>query len=93
MTFVGAWKENAWAGTRRDVSLRRDDHMAEHEEMRSMVEGNPGEAMTASAPTGDSAATAGAGMRQLCSKTPENAEGAINPSAPGQTGTTPHSDR
>ena len=67
--------------------------MAEYEEMRGMAEGNPGEAMTASGPIGDNPATAGAGMRHLCSKTPENAEGEINPSAPGQTGCTPHSDR
>jgi hypothetical protein len=67
--------------------------MAEHEEMRAMAEGSPGEAMTPSGPRGDNPATAGTGMRQLCSKTPENADGEINPSAPGETGITPRSDR
>lgn len=66
--------------------------MGENEAMRAMVEGNPGEAMTHAEPMGDPGAC-GAGTRQLCSKTPENADGEINPSAPGETGTTPHSDR
>ncbi len=67
--------------------------MAEYEEMRGMVEGNPGEAMVhQSVPMGDSPTT-GAAVRHLCSKTPENADGEINPSAPGETGITPRSDR
>ena len=93
MTFVVPWKENAWAETTARVLLRRGMTMAEHEEMKAMAEGNPGEAVTPSGPMGDNPATAGTGKRQLCSKTPENADGEINPSAPGQTGTTPHSDR
>src|ERR1700744_6578115 len=67
--------------------------MAEFEETRTMGEGNPGEAMTHSGPVGDSPATGGTSAKKLCSKTQENADGEINPSAPGQTGTTPHSDR
>jgi hypothetical protein len=68
--------------------------MAEREEMRGMVEGNPGEAMTHhSEPMGDSPENTGSGVRHLSSKTPENADGEINPSAPGETGCTPRSDR
>ena len=67
--------------------------MAEHEEMSAMMEGHPGEAMTPSGPTGDNPATAGPGARHLSSRTPENVDGEINPSAPGETGTTPRSDR
>jgi len=67
--------------------------MAEFEEMRGMVEGNPGEALSPSSLMGDKPETAGTGTRQLSSRTPENADGEINPSAPGETGTTPHSDR
>jgi hypothetical protein len=66
--------------------------MAEYEEIRNMVEGNPGEAMTHSAPIGEPA-TPGSSARQLSSRTPENADGEINPSAPGETGITPRSDR
>lgn len=71
---------------------RRGMTMADHEEMRDMVEGNPGEAMTHSAPIGDPT-TPGTGARHLSSRTPENADGEINPSAPGETGITPRSDR
>jgi hypothetical protein len=67
--------------------------MAGYEEMKGMVEGNPGEAMTPSDPIGDDPGVAETGVRHLSSKTPENADGEINPSAPGETGTTPHSDR
>src|SRR5580698_5742854 len=66
--------------------------MGENETMRAMVEGNPGEAMTHSEPVGDPVTT-GTRSRQLISKTPENVDGEINPSAPGETGCTPHSDR
>ena len=66
--------------------------MAEFEEMGDMVEGNPGEAMMPSKPIGDPT-TPGTGARHLSSRTPENADGEINPSAPGETGCTPRSDR
>lgn len=66
--------------------------MAEYDEKREMVEGNPGEAMTHSGPIGDPPMP-GSGARQLSSRTPENADGEINPSAPGETGCTPRSDR
>ena len=67
--------------------------MAEREEMR-MAEGNPGEAMVHhSAPPADDPKTTGTAVRHLSSRTPENADGEINPSAPGETGITPHSDR
>ena len=68
--------------------------MRDYEDAREMMEGNPGEAMVHhSAPIGDNPSTTGVAAKKLCSKTPENADGEINPSAPGQTGTTPHSDR
>ena len=66
--------------------------MGDNETMRAMVEGNPGEAMTHSEPVSDPG-TSSVGARQLSSRTPENAEGEINPSAPGETGCTPRSDR
>lgn len=92
MTFVQTDTENAATGTR-GVWLREGVMtMADHEEMRDMVEGNPGEAMTHSAPIGDPTMP-GTGARHLSSRTPENADGEINPSAPGETGITPRSDR
>ncbi|HEY4358912.1 MAG TPA: hypothetical protein VGN16_24410 [Acidobacteriaceae bacterium] len=42
-----------------------------------------------SGPRGDNPATAGPGGTKVNSSTAENAEGEINPSAPGETGTTP----
>lgn len=66
--------------------------MGDNETTRAMVEGIPGEAMTHSEPVGEPGMS-GASARQLISKTPENVDGEINPSAPGETGCTPHSDR
>jgi hypothetical protein len=65
--------------------------MGDNETMRAMVEGNPGEAMAHAEPMSDAGMSTGA--RQLVSRTPENVDGEINPSAPGETGCTPHSDR
>ena len=90
MPFVRARKENAATGG--GVSGEGVLAMGENETMRAMVEGNPGEAMTHSEPVGDPVTT-GTRSRQLISKTPENVDGEINPSAPGETGCTPHSDR
>lgn len=42
-----------------------------------------------SGPRGDNPATAGPGNTGIRSATPENSAGKINPSAPGDTGTTP----
>ncbi len=42
-----------------------------------------------SGPKGDNPGTAGPGPTGIRSATPENAAGRINPSAPGDTGTTP----
>ena len=68
--------------------------MRENEDVRGMMEGNPGEAMVhRSEPWGDKPTTTGTVARHLSSKTPENADGEINPSAPGETGITPRSDR
>jgi len=69
--------------------------MDEKRDLRSMMmEGNPGEAMVSpSEPWGDDPGAEETGARHLCSKTPENADGEINPSAPGETGITPRSDR
>lgn len=68
--------------------------MRDNEDVRGMMEGNPGEAVVHhSGPWGDQPSNTGAAVKQLCSKTPENADGEINPSAPGETGITPRSDR
>jgi hypothetical protein len=55
------------------------------------MEGDRGDAKVQqpSGPVGDNPATAGSGETKVKSKTAENAEGKINPSAPGETGTTP----
>lgn len=44
---------------------------------------------TPSGSTGDNAGTAGSGETKVDSSTPDNAMGKLNPSAPGETGTTP----
>jgi len=68
--------------------------MRENEDVRGMMEGNPGEAMVHHSESwGDKPPTTGVAAKQLSSRTPENADGEINPSAPGETGCTPHSDR
>ena len=41
-----------------------------------------------SGPRGDNPATAGTGETRVKSDTPEGAAGGVNPSAPGETGTT-----
>jgi hypothetical protein len=43
-----------------------------------------------SGPRGDNPSTAGPGPTGVRSGTPENSDGQINPSAPGDTGTTPN---
>jgi hypothetical protein len=43
-----------------------------------------------SGPRGDNPGTAGPGPTGIRSATPENSGGKINPSAPGDTGTTPN---
>jgi hypothetical protein len=48
-------------------------------------------AATPSGPAGDNPATAGPGHTAVDSNTPENKQGALDPSAPGNTGTTPGS--
>jgi hypothetical protein len=54
------------------------------------MQGDRGDAKAQpSGPRGDNPATAGQGETQVKSKTSENAEEKINPSAPGETGTTP----
>jgi hypothetical protein len=60
---------------------------------RGTMEGDRGDAKAQpSGPRGDNPATAGRGERHVNSNTSENAEGEINPSAPGETGTTPGSN-
>lgn len=41
---------------------------------------------------GDNPSTAGRGETKVESKTPDNADNSLNPSAPGETGTTPGSN-
>ncbi len=48
-------------------------------------------AVEPSGPRGDNPATAGPGPTAVRSGTPENAAGHLDPSAPGNTGTTPNS--
>ena len=45
-----------------------------------------------SGPRGDNPGTAGPGQTAVRSATPENSAGAIDPSAPGNTGTTPNTN-
>lgn len=57
---------------------------------RGTMEGDRGDAKAQpSGPRGDNPATAGPGQTQVSSETSENADNQINPSAPGETGTTP----
>ena len=54
------------------------------------VEGDRGDAKaTPSGAAGDNPGTAGSGETKVDSATPDNAQGRLNPSAPGETGTTP----
>lgn len=56
---------------------------------RGKIEGDRGDARAQpSGPRGDNPATAGRGETKVNSQTAENAEGRLNPSAPGDTGTT-----
>ncbi len=58
------------------------------------VEGDRGDAKAQpSGPRGDNPATAGQGETKVNSSTPESAGGRLNPSAPGETGTTPGTNR
>jgi hypothetical protein len=60
---------------------------------KGTMEGDRGDAKAQpSGPLGDNPATAGQGETRVRSATPENAEGELNPSAPGNTGTTPGSN-
>jgi len=57
------------------------------------MEGDRGDAKAQpSGPRGDNPATAGPGETEVNSQTSENADNQINPSAPGETGTTPGKD-
>lgn len=60
------------------------------EEKKEAAKGNGGEAKAQpSGYAGENPATAGRGETKVTSATPERVEGAINPSSPGETGTTP----
>lgn len=60
---------------------------------RGRMQGDRGDAKAQpSGPRGDNPATAGPGETQVSSATSENADNQINPSAPGETGTTPGKD-
>lgn len=59
-------------------------------ETRGTMKGDRGDAKAQpSGPRGDNPATAGSGETHVRSKTAENAAQEINPSSPGETGTTP----
>ena len=57
------------------------------EEMKGAGVGGGGEAKAQ--PSGDSSHEAGKGETKVTSNVPEKAEGQMNPSSPGDTGTTP----
>jgi hypothetical protein len=60
------------------------------DEQNGRMQGDRGDANAQpSAPKGDHPGTAGTGETKVTSKVPEKAEGQINPSSPGNTGTTP----
>ena len=62
--------------------------MADQEQ--ATMEGDRGDAKAQpSGPKGDNPATSGAGETRVSSEVPEKAAGQINPSSPGDTGTTP----
>jgi hypothetical protein len=66
----------------------------ERDDGQGAMEGDRGDAKAQpSGPRGDNPATAGSGETHVRSKTAENAGKEINPSAPGQTGTTPGTNR
>ncbi len=61
----------------------------EANDARGTMEGDRGDSKAEpSGPRGDNPATAGRGETHVNSNTPENADDRINPSAPGETGTT-----
>ncbi len=69
------------------------DHDASHDpshDATGSLSGDRGDAKAQpSGYRGDNPATAGPGETKVKSDTPEKAEGQLNPSAPGNTGTTP----
>lgn len=77
--------------------LRIEEEVGEEDEMASetndapgTMPGDRGDAKAEpSGPRGDNPATAGRGQTNVNSTTAENADKQINPSAPGETGTTP----
>jgi hypothetical protein len=64
--------------------------MNDHEQNATgHMQGDRGDARAQpSGPRGDNPATAGQGETRVNSATKENADGKLNPSAPGETGTT-----
>lgn len=66
---------------------------SETNDARGTMQGDRGDAKAQpSGPRGDNPATAGPGETKVNSNTAENADEKINPSAPGETGTTPGSN-
>jgi hypothetical protein len=69
--------------------MARDEANTEANDARGTMKGDRGDSKAQpSGPRGDNPATAGRGETRVSSSTPENAENQINPSAPGETGTT-----
>ena len=63
--------------------------MADEIESNGTMQGDRGDAKAQpSGPRGDNPATAGSGETTVSSGVKEGADGKINPSAPGETGTT-----
>ena len=63
----------------------------DREQARNAPAGSPKQGAEPSGSKGDSPATAGPGPTAVVSNTPENRDGQLNPSAPGDVGTTPGS--
>ena len=63
--------------------------MADETKSGSGVEGGGGAKVQPSGPKGDNPATAGKGETKVTSDVTEKAEERLNPSSPGNTGTTP----
>ncbi len=63
------------------------------EEQKGVMEGDRGDAKAhPSGPKGDNPATAGKGETKVSSGAAEQGDGRLNPSSPGNTGTTPGSN-
>jgi hypothetical protein len=91
--LLWGWSDLTWpemASKVREMSFERRISMSHDTQAGGKkVEGDHGDARAQASGPGDNPATGGSVETQVNSKTPENAVGEVNPSAPGETGTTP----